>query len=1046
MPAPLCNELISALKLEIAAIRAKGGQTQVGLRGGMRVGSAGGGYLYRFPVSEDANLRDDTPVKLKFGDQEVSGVLVSFRNGILVVSVEQDLGPEIPTAQLVVDNAFLLERLAERLEKSKIGEIPFNKASAERVLGVGTPKIAEGNPVPSVFEGSGSINEDQRRAVRMSFGSDTIYVWGPPGTGKTTTLARIVEAHYRAGRSVLLVSNTNLAVDTALEKISDRLKGESAFHVGLVIRQGPVVKEELRRQYGPQVILEEIVARHSEKIQHERTTLTEEDQKLTVIEKEYEPKIQNYDKLDWIIGELQAKERQAKRAAEERAKREAEAQRHRARANELTNRLERARTMSAFRRFFTGIDPVKDGKELQSANFNETACRNAGKALDVEATKLATEITKYQDDFVVLKQVTIGYKSKAELKQASESNKARRKQIRERIETIDKELAALEQKILGNCRILATTVYRTYLAKAVMRTFDVVVIDEASMLMPPLVYYAAGLATSSVTVTGDFRQLPPIVTTKEPAALKWLRKDVFELSGIPEHLAKREQVPKLVSLGVQHRMREPICSVINDLFYADHPLRSGANVHHDGVGFPFGPSALMYVDTSTFRPWASCRVGTYSRYNLFHALLIRNIVMFLAESGYLPVATESNDALGVTSPFAAQSRLIQALLEDRLGSRATGIAATVHRFQGNEKKVMIVDLTSSHGVSPGGFLKSTSIEEDGARLINVAISRSRHHVVLVGNFDYLRSKLPENAHTRLLLDQFVKNGTSLDVTKALSLTERDWVEGFEKILPPSFEISERTTGVFNEGNFYRAFQQDLSRAKESIVIFSPFATTNGTGRWGDLFRNAVGRGAKVRILMKPPVEAGGGTPEEVEGLIHELRKLAVAVDLRARMHEKVAVIDGRIVWHGSLNILSHKNTLESMFRVDSSVLADHFSDLASSSKKKAVTSVPFHDSENPTCPKCSGGTVMQAGQYGIYFTCEKNGCDGKVDPKKTWGQGNGGGARKLRAGSSKRGDKTAASKPCPATACDGRLVVRNGKRGSFLGCTNYPSCSITENI
>jgi hypothetical protein len=36
--------------------------------------------------------------------------------------------------------------------------------------------------------------------------------------------------------------------------------------------------------------------------------------------------------------------------------------------------------------------------------------------------------------------------------------------------------------------------------------------------MPPLVYYAAGLATESVTVAGDFRQLPPIVVSDEQLA------------------------------------------------------------------------------------------------------------------------------------------------------------------------------------------------------------------------------------------------------------------------------------------------------------------------------------------------------------------------------------------------------------------------------------------------------------------------------------------------------------------------------------------------
>ena len=117
------------------------------------------------------------------------------------------------------------------------------------------------------------------------------------------------------------------------------------------------------------------------------------------------------------------------------------------------------------------------------------------------------------------------------------------------------------------------------------------------MLMPPLVYYAAGLATQSVTVAGDFRQLPPIVMSDEPLAGEWLKRDVFEKAGIPELLQRREPTPQLVALRTQYRMREPICEVINRLFYADHPLRSDPSVSHGGGEFPLGTSPLLYVDT-----------------------------------------------------------------------------------------------------------------------------------------------------------------------------------------------------------------------------------------------------------------------------------------------------------------------------------------------------------------------------------------------------------------------------------------------------------------
>lgn len=108
------------------------------------------------------------------------------------------------------------------------------------MLGLSPVRTADAEPNPAVIQGEGRSIDDQMRAVGRSLGSDTTYVWGPPGTGKkTTTLARIVEAHYSARRSVLLVSNTNIAIDTAIERVAARLKGEPEFHQCLVIRQGP---------------------------------------------------------------------------------------------------------------------------------------------------------------------------------------------------------------------------------------------------------------------------------------------------------------------------------------------------------------------------------------------------------------------------------------------------------------------------------------------------------------------------------------------------------------------------------------------------------------------------------------------------------------------------------------------------------------------------------------------------------------------------------------------------------------------------------------
>jgi hypothetical protein len=67
----------------------------------------------------------------------------------------------------------------------------------------------------------------------------------------------------------------------------------------------------------------------------------------------------------------------------------------------------------------------------------------------------------------------------------------------------------------------------------------------------------------------------------------------------------------------------------------------------------------------------------------------------------------------------------------------------------------------------------------------------------------------------------------------------------------------------------------------------------------------------VCVITLPPEEPRG------DRLIAALRDLGATVDARAQMHEKIAILDGHILWHGSLNILSHRDTHESMLRIDS---------------------------------------------------------------------------------------------------------------------------------
>ncbi len=628
--------MIDALGLEFASLRRMGGGTQVELHNGEYIDQAEGSWIYRFTVMEDLNLRDDTPVRVTSNQEDVSGFLVSFRNSVLIVALERNIGPTIAEARLVADSAFIVERLKKRLEMVRDGEAQFNSSAAERVFGIAAPQIDDAEPHPLIIQDVG-INADQFRAVRRSLGSDTTFVWGPPGTGKTTTLARVVEAHYRAGRTVLLVSNTNIAVDTALEYVAERLCGETDFHQGLVIRHGPVVKEELRQRFGPQVILGEILARLGESQRSEKERLSHEAEPLETEEKKLAEILNEIRRIDRQISDARATLAEREKARDltmsSLAARRLESEPQRIKFGHLLADLARARMMGAVRRFFAGLDLKKLERDAVIAQQNENATVATIGWLTEKITSIEVQIEPIRNRIDQLLFEETRFPVESQVQSQLDLLRSRLGQIRERTNAIERELDEIKQHVLARCKILATTVYRTYLGRNPLHQFDVVVVDEASMLMPPLVYYAAGLATQSVTIAGDFRQLSPIIQSKEPLVEEWLKRDVFEIAGIPQALMQHEFPAHLIELKTQYRMQEPICALINKMFYIDYPLRTAPNLLPD-KDFPLGTAPLLYVNTSPFHPWAAFRTGTRSRYNIFHAMLVQKIVLHLAEAGY----------------------------------------------------------------------------------------------------------------------------------------------------------------------------------------------------------------------------------------------------------------------------------------------------------------------------------------------------------------------------------------------------------------------------
>lgn len=83
-----------------------------------------------------------------------------------------------------------------------------------------------------------ALNSGQQAALAAMTTPGGFFVWGPPGTGKTTVIASAVHRALAEERSVLVASHTNVAVDNVLTGLVD---DDAKYELG-IMRPGQVIR------------------------------------------------------------------------------------------------------------------------------------------------------------------------------------------------------------------------------------------------------------------------------------------------------------------------------------------------------------------------------------------------------------------------------------------------------------------------------------------------------------------------------------------------------------------------------------------------------------------------------------------------------------------------------------------------------------------------------------------------------------------------------------------------------------------------------------
>ena len=272
--ADFCQAYRMALSAEISFIRMTGGK-HILLQEGKRIGRDNGQFVYLLESEDELNYPEGTPVTIWKGQSQISGKILNCEAFSVYLISELDLGAEVEMLNISAEACYLLQSVSERLMDLSLEPSEI----AQNLICNGLKEIDYRNS---------DIAKGQETAVRMSLEQPITFVWGPPGTGKTQTLAKIAWAHIDKGERVLMLSYSNVSVDGAILRVTS-LKND--VFPGQLVRYGfPKDKRISEHPYLSSYNLAinnypDLLKRRTQ-LQAEKKRLEKNDPKLIQVEKE----------------------------------------------------------------------------------------------------------------------------------------------------------------------------------------------------------------------------------------------------------------------------------------------------------------------------------------------------------------------------------------------------------------------------------------------------------------------------------------------------------------------------------------------------------------------------------------------------------------------------------------------------------------------------------------------------------------------------------------------------------------------------------------
>lgn len=371
--------------------------------------------------------------------------------------------------------------------------------------------------------------------------------------------------------------------------------------------------------------------------------------------------------------------------------------------------------------------------------------------------------------------------------------------------------------------------------------FDTVIIDEAGKANLAESLVAISMAKKIILV-GDQMQLPPyidgnLIDPQEKDSFpnskygkKFLNEDIEHAlkTSFFEFLVNRIESNRFPNsnkemLNYQHRMHPNIGKFVSHSFY-DGQVNMGARTHLNKLHLPFPfDKEITFINTSSYKDPYEDSDGYSARNKTEAAIIVQNVLPNLRDGG-----VEANQ-IAVIAPYKSQVALIKREIENSRNQLLVGIeVSTLDSFQGMEFDIIVFSFTRS--ARPTQENKKVGFLDD-ARRLNVAFSRAKKKLILVGNSSTLTNR--SSHYDRLfnytkLFEKLVKLSRDPDVGQYCDMTDFKELKSPYQRFKEKYPIGEITSGVV-----------------KALVDFGIFVTVDGID--GLVHRSNISSSHNVKV-------------------------------------------------------------------------------------------------------------------------------------------------------------------------------------------------------